>query len=55
MPGSSTTSDSEPCDCGLDGEWEMCINGIVYGECGSQYCYGVCAAIGNCGCDCHKL
>ncbi len=41
------------CLCGLDAELWRCIDGTVYGPCGSEYCGGVCEHVGACDCDCH--
>lgn len=32
---------------------EGCINGIVYGYCSDDECYGYCETYGQCECSCH--
>lgn len=37
-----------PCDHQLDGYYR-CLNGLIYGPCSNEDCYGVCADdYGNC-------
>ena len=36
-----------------DNDEELCIDGMVYGYCSSDLCYGVCELYGTCPCTCH--
>lgn len=37
-----------PCDHQLNGDYR-CLNGLIYGPCSDEMCYGVCADdYGNC-------
>jgi hypothetical protein len=35
-------------------DWVKCLDGMVYGECTSDLCYGVCELWGRCPCECHS-
>lgn len=30
-----------------------CVEGAIYGRCGSEFCYGACEYYRECDCDCH--
>lgn len=40
-------------ECEVEQYGERCIDGIVYGYCSSDLCYGVCEYLGMCDCQCH--
>lgn len=42
------------CNDEIDSDWYMCIGGVVYGPCTSEWCGGVCEAAYSCDCECHK-
>ena len=43
------------CDCGLNNDAFMCIEGRIYGPCDDIRCGGVCELVGKCECECHRL
>lgn len=48
LPGTVTAATGSPwCPCG-HGEDDLCLNGLIYGPCGSEYCGGGCDDIGRC-------
>jgi len=44
----------ECCGYSVQSDEEYCIDGIIYGFCESEYCNGVCEAMGDCECVCHE-
>lgn len=40
-------------DCDNWGDYG-CIDGISYGPCGHENCYGMCEYLGRCDCECHS-
>lgn len=46
-----TEEDEHRCS-GTDDEMTMCLDGVVYGPCVSEYCYGACEYEGFCLCEC---
>ena len=46
--------DSTDCACDLDGDWQACCDGAIYGPCEDDNCGGVCEYKGDCTCSCHR-
>lgn len=40
-------------DCPGDSGGTMCDDGVVWGCCESENCYGACERYGTCACKCH--
>lgn len=44
----------EECTCGFDDDWKACVDGVVYGPCEAENCYGACQDLRDCECKCHE-
>lgn len=53
MPKAPMLESAEHVCEGTDGDYEVCIDGQVYGYCDDEDCSGACDHKGRCNCSCH--